>query len=187
MPPNWLALRMFNPNYVILTLNNYMPQIELETVINSEIEICFDLSRNIDLHKISTASTKEKAIDGKTTGLINLNEFVTWQATHFGISQKLTSKITQYNRPFHFRDEQLKSAFKYLIHDHNFQAIDGKVIMKDVFKFQSPFGYLGKLFDNLVMTNYLRKLLLKRNDTIREYAETEKWKSVLNSKNYGPS
>ena len=145
-----------------------MPQIELETIINSGIEICFDLSRSIDLHKISTAATKEKAIDGKTSGLINLNEFVTWQATHFGISQRLTSTITQYNRPFHFRDEQLKGAFKYLIHDHNFQAIDGKVIMKDIFKFQSPFGYLGKLFDNLVLANYLKKLLLKRNDTIKE-------------------
>jgi ligand-binding SRPBCC domain-containing protein len=157
-----------------------MPQIELETVINSEIEICFDLSRNIDLHKISTASTKEKAIDGTTTGLINLNEFVTWQAIHFGISQKLTSKITQYNRAFHFRDEQLKGAFKYLIHDHNFQVIGNKVIMKDNFSFQSPFGYAGKLFDKLVLTNYLKKLLLKRNDIIKEYAETLKWRSVLN-------
>src|SRR5258708_31629307 len=105
-----------------------MPQIELETIINSGIEICFDLSRSIDLHKISTAATKEKAIDGKTSGLINLNEFVTWQATHFGISQRVTSKITQYNLPFHFRNEQLKGAFKYLIHDHNFEVIDDKVI-----------------------------------------------------------
>jgi len=40
-----------------------MPQIELETIINSEIEICFDLSRSIDLHKISTAATKEKAFN----------------------------------------------------------------------------------------------------------------------------
>src|ERR1017187_3295687 len=145
-----------------------MPLIELETIIISEIEICFDLSRSIDLHKNSTAETEEKAIDGKTSGLINLNEFVTWQATHFGISQKLTSKIAQFNRPFHFRDEQLKGPFKYLIHDHNFQAIDDKVIMKDIFKFQSPFGYLGKLFEKLVLTSYLKKLLLKRNDIIKE-------------------
>ena len=165
---------MFNHIYVVLTLNNHMPQIELETIINSKIEICFDLSRSIDLHKISTVATKEKAIDGKTSGLINLNEFVTWQATYFGISQKLTSKITQYNRPFYFRDEQLKGAFKYLIHDHHFQVIGDKVIMKDNFRFQSPFGYAGKLFDKLLLTNYLKKLLLKRNDTIKQYAETQK-------------
>jgi len=63
MPPNWLALRMFNHIYVILTLNNHMPQIELQTTINSKIEICFDLSRSIDLHKISTVATKEKAFN----------------------------------------------------------------------------------------------------------------------------
>ncbi|CAN5806307.1 hypothetical protein BH11BAC4_BH11BAC4_14910 [soil metagenome] len=84
-----------------------MPTIEIETTINASMELYFDLSRSIDLHQISTAATNEKAIDGKTTGLINPGEFVTWQATHFGISQKLTSTITHFNRPFHFRDEQL--------------------------------------------------------------------------------
>jgi len=156
-----------------------MPQIELQTIINASIEICFDLSRSIDLHKISTAATKEKAIGGTTSGLINLNEFVTWRAIHFGISQQLTSKITQYNRPFHFRDEQQKGPFKYLIHDHYFKAVENAVIMKDIFKFQSPFGYAGKLFDKIILADYLKKLLLKRNDTIKEYAETTKWKSLL--------
>lgn len=161
-----------------------MPKIELETVINAEIEICFDLSRSIDLHKIPTAETKEKAIGGIINGLISLNEFVTWQAVHFGISQKLTSKITQYSRPFHFRDEQVKGAFKYFIHDHYFNVSNNRVIMKDSFNFQSPFGYAGKLFNALILTNYLKKLLLKRNDIIKEYAETLKWKSVLNQGNY---
>jgi len=62
-----------------------MPTIKLETKIKSGINICFDLSRSIDLHQISTVKTNEKAIDGRTKGLIDLNEFVTWRATHFGI------------------------------------------------------------------------------------------------------
>lgn len=161
-----------------------MPTIELETQIKSEIETCFDLSRSIDLHQISTAKTNEKAIDGRTSGLINYDEFVIWQATHFGVSQKLASKITAFNRPFHFRDEQFKGAFKYIIHDHYFEVKDNKVIMKDVFKFQSPLGYIGKLFDKIVLTNYLTKLLINRNNIIKEYAETEKWKSVLNDRDY---
>ena len=77
-----------------------MPVIELKTFIKCSIKICFDLSRSIDLHQLSTTQTNEKAIAGKTSGLINLDEFVTWQATHFRIKQKLTSKITAYNRPF---------------------------------------------------------------------------------------
>jgi ligand-binding SRPBCC domain-containing protein len=125
-----------------------MPTIELETEIKSDINICFDLSRSIDLHKISTAKTNEEAIEGKASGLISLNEFVTWRATHFGIRQKLTSKITEFERPFHFRDEQLKGVFKFIIHDHYFEIVGDGVKMKDVFRFQSPFGFIGRLIQN---------------------------------------
>lgn len=76
-----------------------MPEIELRTEINAKKEIVFDLSRSIDLHKISTHQTKEQAIAGKTSGLIGLDESVTWRAKHFGIYQTLTSKITEFDPP----------------------------------------------------------------------------------------
>jgi ligand-binding SRPBCC domain-containing protein len=156
-----------------------MPKIELITEIYSTLETCFDLSRSIDLHKISTAHTNEQAIEGRTNGLINLNETVTWQATHFGIRQKLTSKITAFDRPNYFTDEQIQGIFKSIIHEHKFEKVADKVIMKDIFEFHSPFGLVGKLFNRLVLTNYLKKLLLDRNQIIKAFAETEKWKEVL--------
>ncbi|MEO8116941.1 MAG: SRPBCC family protein [Bacteroidota bacterium] len=156
-----------------------MPKIEIETEINSTIYICFDLSRSIDLHKISTAKTNEIAIAGKTSGLIGLSETVTWQATHFGIRQKLTSKITAYERPNFFIDEMVKGAFKSFRHQHIFEDINGKVIMKDIFEFHSPLGIIGQLFNKLILTNYLKELLLERNKVIKDFAETGKWKSVL--------
>lgn len=156
-----------------------MPKIELITEINSTLEICFDLSRSIDLHKISTAQTNEQAIAGRTSGLINLNETVTWQATHFGVKQKLTSKITALERPNYFTDEQVKGIFKSIVHEHKFEKVGNMVIMKDIFEFHSPFGFLGKLFNQLVLTNYLKRLLINRNQIIKEFAETEKWKEVL--------
>lgn len=164
------------------TTSRPMPTIELSIEIHSNIETCFDLARSIDFHTISTSRTNEKAIGGRTSGLINLGEQVTWQATHFGIRQKLTSKITTYERPFHFRDEQVKGIFKFIVHDHYFEQGDGKVIMKDVFRFQSPFGFIGQAFDKLVLTKYLTEFLVERNDLIKEYAETEKWKTVINGK-----
>jgi len=54
-----------------------MPVIELKTAIKAPVERCFDLSRSIDLHKISTAHTNEEAIAGVTSGLIGPNEWVT--------------------------------------------------------------------------------------------------------------
>ena len=157
-----------------------MPTIRLKTEIRGNIETCFDLARSIDFHKISTSNTNEKAISGVTSGLINLNEQVTWQATHFGITQKLTSKITAFKKPFHFRDEQLKGIFKCFTHDHYFEQLGDKVIMKDVFSFHSPLGILGQVFNYLVLTKYLTKFLIKRNNLIKEYVETTKWKLILN-------
>jgi ligand-binding SRPBCC domain-containing protein len=157
-----------------------MPIIELNTEINASLEICFDLSRSIDLHKMSTQKTKEKAIAGITTGLIGLNETVTWQATHFGIQQKLSSKITAFNRPYSFTDEQIKGIFKVFHHEHQFIEVDNKVVMVDKLHFQSPLGIIGSLFDKLILTEYLRRFLIERNKVIKEFAESDKWKHVLN-------
>jgi ligand-binding SRPBCC domain-containing protein len=156
-----------------------MPTILLETIIQSDISTCFDLSRSIDLHKISTAKTNETAIAGRTSGLIELNEFVTWQATHFGIQQQLTSTITRFDRPFHFRDEQVRGPFKSIVHDHYFESKGDHVIMKDSFRFQSPFGFLGQLVDWLILGPYLTKLLRVRNQVIKEHAESGKGRQLL--------
>lgn len=156
-----------------------MPTIQLQTIINSSIQICFDLSRSIDLHKLSTAHTKETAIDGCTSGLIGLNQFVTWQAVHFGVKQKLTTKITAFEYPYHFCDEQVKGIFKSMKHDHYFKEKDGFIIMNDTFAFESPFGIFGKLANKLFLTGYMLDFLQKRNQIIKEFAESEQWKSVL--------
>ncbi|MGV3546422.1 MAG: SRPBCC family protein [Pedobacter sp.] len=161
-----------------------MPKIELVTEIFAPIEICFDLARSIDLHQISTANTSEKAIAGVTTGLIGLNEYVTWEAVHFGIKQQLSSKITAFNKPYYFVDEQMEGAFKVIYHQHKFSEADGKVLMLDIFEFSAPYGVFGRIFNALILTNYLKKLLLHRNEIIKNYAETDKWKSVLNETHY---
>ena len=156
-----------------------MPRIELLTEIKANKEIVFDLSRSIDLHKISTEHTNETAIAGKTNGLIELNEYVTWKAKHFGIYQKLTSRITEYKRSDFFIDEMEKGAFKSFRHEHHFEDVKDGTLMKDIFVYKAPFGILGKLADELFLKKYMTDLLIKRNRTIKEFAESDKWKIVL--------
>lgn len=158
-----------------------MPLINLETRISADMETCFDLSRSIDLHCLSTAQTRERAIAGRTSGLIGADEIVTWQATHFGIRQQLTSKITAYDRPFHFRDEQLKGAFRFIKHDHYFSSIEGGTLVKDVFCFQSPLGILGRVVDAVIMKRYLTRFLIKRNNMIKNVAESGTGAALLDA------
>lgn len=68
-----------------------MSKIEINTLIEADVEICFDLARDIDFHKESLKHSHEKAVAGKTSGLIGLGEWVTWEAKHLGIKQRLTS------------------------------------------------------------------------------------------------
>jgi ligand-binding SRPBCC domain-containing protein len=161
-----------------------MPKIVLRTEIQAKKDIVFDLSRSIDLHTVSTKQTNETAIAGKTSGLIGLNESVIWKAKHFGIYQKLTSKVTEFDRPNYFVDEMVKGAFKSFTHEHHFEDLNGKTIMTDVFDYRSPFGLLGRLIDSLFLKKYMTDLLEKRNQIVKEFAESDKWKEVLNQKIY---
>ncbi|WP_187261935.1 SRPBCC family protein [Pontibacter beigongshangensis] len=156
-----------------------MPLITQQFIVNAPIEICFDLSRSIELHVISTRHTGERAIAGVTTGLIGLHETVTWRARHFGIWQTLTSKITAYNRPYYFADEMVSGIFKSFRHQHLFEQVAGGTRMTDIFDFTSPLGLLGSLADKLLLEHYMTRLLRKRNQVIKEYAETGKWHEVF--------
>ncbi len=145
--------------------------IELTTFIEAPIEKVFDLARSIDLHTDSMAHTGELAIAGRTSGLIELGETVTWRAKHFGIWQNLTSKITEFSYPAYFTDEMVRGAFKSFTHQHLFYAIDHQTVMKDIFIFESPLGVLGRLANFLFLGEYMAGLLAKRNVALKKAAE----------------
>jgi ligand-binding SRPBCC domain-containing protein len=157
-----------------------MPTIHLTTFVAAPIERVFDLCRSIDLHKKSMAHTQEVPVAGTTTGLINLNESVTWKARHLMKTRILQSEITAMERPFSFTDEMKKGDFKSLKHDHHFKAIENGTLMIDIMHFESPWGGLGKLVNTVFLTSYLQKLLEQRNQVIKEYAESSKWQNILN-------
>lgn len=129
------------------------------------------MARSIDIHTKSTSKTNERAIGGVTSGLIELEQSVTWEAVHFGIRQRLSAKITEFEYPHRFVDEQVSGAFKCFRHTHEFVAVDDGTLMIDTFDYSSPLGLLGKLADKLFLKSYMREFLLKRNLYIKKAAE----------------
>ncbi|RDC62092.1 SRPBCC family protein [Adhaeribacter pallidiroseus] len=150
-----------------------MPIIQLQTNIQAPKEVCFNLSRSIDLHIKSTEHTREKAVAGRTSGLIELNETVTWRAKHLCVWQNLTTKITEFKYPEYFVDEMVAGAFRFFRHEHYFETADEGTIMKDIFHFESPLSILGRLANTLFLTRYMHNLLIKRNQVIKETAESQ--------------
>lgn len=152
-----------------------MPRIELSLYMDAPIERCFDLSRSIELHEASTGGTGERAIGGVTAGLIGAGQEVTWQARHFGVRQTLTSRITAFNPPHHFRDSQVRGAFRRFDHDHWFAPEGRGTRVREVFDYDAPLGLVGWLTEHLVLTRYMRRFLADRMAVVRSVAESERW------------
>ncbi|MBE7179435.1 MAG: SRPBCC family protein, partial [Mucilaginibacter polytrichastri] len=108
-----------------------MPVIILKTEINAPVHVCFDLSRSVDVHTMSTTKSGEKAVAGKINGLLGLNDSVTWRAKHLGVWQELTSKITEFHFPDFFVDEMQKGAFSHFRHMHSFTFAENLTTMID--------------------------------------------------------
>lgn len=158
-----------------------MPRIITTIKINAPIERVFDLSRSLDFHAYSQKHRKEVAVGGKTSGLINLGEKVTWRATHLGVPQELTVEITKFDQPYTFRDSMVRGAFKRFDHDHIFEQVNGGVKVTDIFDYNSPLSILGKIFDFLVLKRYMTRFSTERNRALKQALESDSWKAFLNN------
>jgi ligand-binding SRPBCC domain-containing protein len=156
-----------------------MPTIHLTTFIAAPVDVVFDLSRHIDLHIESMQAHQEEAVAGTRFGLIEKGDMVTWKARHLFKTRLLKVKITELKKPDLFFSEQAEGDFKMMTHEHHFKPCENGTIMIDLFHFESPYGLLGQWFNALYLNNYIRRLLEQRNKTIKEYAESEKWKKLL--------
>lgn len=148
-----------------------MPVIKYTTYIEAPISRCFDLARDVDVHTITTSTTKEKAVAGVTKGLLNKGDSVTWEATHFGVRQRLTARITEMNAPYTFTDKLVRGAFRSFTHTHTFIEHGTGTVMEDIFDYKSPLGILGKLADVLFLERYMKTFIFSRANELKKIAE----------------
>lgn len=139
------------------------------------VEVLFDRARSIDEHLGSMSDTRERAVAGLTSGLIGEGEEVTWEARHFGVLMRLSSRVTELAYPTRFVDEQVAGPFRSFRHEHVFSAVGvgagdagpaggvgGGSMMVDRVEFRAPFGVLGLIAERVVLRRYLRRLLEER-------------------------
>ena len=155
--------------------------VERRTRIAAPRPRVFDLARSIDLHVDSTGGSDERAVAGVTRGLISGGQEVTWEARHFGVRQRFTSRITAFEAPRHFQDSMVRGAFATFVHDHVFEdAPGGATDMIDRLVFTAPLGPLGRLVDRAILGPYLARFLDARNAVIRRVAESsDDWRKYL--------
>lgn len=148
-------------------------EFEVVTTIAASMEAAFDLSLDIDAHLSSMSKSGERAIAGVTSGQIGLAESVTWRARHFGIPFTMTSKVTEWERPRRFVDEQLRGPFRSFRHEHLFDAVEGSTTMTDQVRFEAPLGPIGRLIERTLLARYLRQLIQERGKYLKLAAERQ--------------
>lgn len=170
-PGHWALLASdFNPWPLITSI---MPTITLVTKIHAPIGLCFDLCRDLEVHARTVPHTRERLVGDKTGGLAEPGDVLTFEATHLGVRQRLTSHITEFDRPHLFADEALAGAFASLRHVHTFVAVPGGTLMRDALTWKAPLGPLGTLADGLFLKRYLLRFLATRNRNLKAICEAE--------------
>ena len=147
-----------------------MPRFVVVTGIGAAPEVCFDLSRSIDVHVESMAASHERAVAGVTSGLIGAGEEVSWEARHFGRLWRMTSRISEYEPPHRFVDEMVTGPFRSYRHEHRFEADGGATRMVDDVQVDMGWGPLRPVA-NAIAAVYLERLIRQRNETIKSKAE----------------
>lgn len=155
-----------------------MPRIEVTTLIEAPIERCFWLALSVEAHTASARHTGEQVVGGRQHGVLQLGDTVTFRARHFGVWQTLSSCITHLRAPTYFRDEMRRGAFKRMWHEHRFEPAGPATLMRDVFDYASPLGWLGRVADKLVLARYLRQFLVQRGQVLKQLAEGEGWRQL---------
>jgi ligand-binding SRPBCC domain-containing protein len=156
-----------------------MARIHLTTFIAAPSERVFDLSRHLALYKLLFHNRREKFSSGAGSNLLGKGETISVISKHAGKSRMSMIKITDLQRPLSFIEEQVKGDLDSFRHEHHFKRVANGTIIIDLVEFGGPKDIIGRIFGKIYFKKYLEELLRKRNEVIRSYAETEKWRAVL--------
>ncbi|AGZ40532.1 SRPBCC family protein [Actinoplanes friuliensis] len=145
--------------------------IEVVTVVDAAPRRVFDLELDVDVHAGSLRGSRETATTSTGRRRLTLGDEATFRATHFGLPWRMTSRITAWEPPHRFVDEQTRGPFRSLHHEHHFEDLGTSATrMTDRMTVSAPLGAFGALVTRLVLAPYLRRLLKQRAAYIRRVA-----------------
>ena len=156
-----------------------MASIHLTTFIAAPIERVFDLSRHLAIYKQIFKSRKGEFRSGAASSLLNSGETVSVIGKIGGKNRLTMLKLTRIQQPVAFTEEQVKGDLELYKHEHHFKPVDNGTIVIDLVEYKPPKDFLGRILARIYLRKYLEEFIGKRNEMVRSYAETEKWRAVL--------
>jgi hypothetical protein len=112
----------------------------------------FDLELDVDLHADSLPGSRETATTSTGRCRLVLGDEVSFCARHLGVRWQMTGRISTYERPHYFVDEQVRGPFRALRHEHRFEGLgDARTRMTDRMTIRAPLGPLGAVAARILL------------------------------------
>lgn len=83
------------------------------------------------------------------------------------IPVRWVTEITQVKEPFYFVDNQKSGPYKFWHHQHIFKEIKNGTEMTDIVNYAAPFGFLGKMAENLFIKKKVEEVFNFRNEKMK--------------------
>jgi len=158
-----------------------LTHLTLQTVVRAPAVRCFNLARSMEFHIWSMRATGERIVGGRAAGLVGLGDEVEFEARHLGLTRRLRARVTAFELPTMFADEQVRGPFRSLVHRHSFEAqADGTVLVADRLSFHIGYGIAGLAVERLLIGPHLRRLLRGHQGNLKATAESDDWRRFLN-------
>jgi len=139
---------------------------KISMIKNCTVEELFDFHIDVsNLKKITPPGTKVELLNKDFTpfegGILNIKTIKNFIPTTWQV------KIEKLQKPDILVDIALKSPFKYWEHSHVFTQKGNVCELKDIIKYELPFGKVGELFDFFIQ-NELKKMFEFRHQVTKE-------------------
>lgn len=127
-----------------------------------EVFAFFSDARNLDAITppwVRFQTVTPAPIDMKAGALIDYNLRV------HGLPIRWRTKITEWNPPVRFVDEQLRGPYRLWVHEHEFESRDGGTLMRDRVRYAVPFDFLAHRF---FVRRDVERIFAYRTESLRQ-------------------
>lgn len=91
-----------------------------------------------------------------------------------GMKLNWVTEITHVQNNYYFVDEQRFGPYSFWHHKHFIKQVEGGIEMLDIVHYKLPFGFLGRIANNLFVKKQLKEIFDHRHKTIDELFNSKK-------------
>jgi ligand-binding SRPBCC domain-containing protein len=147
-----------------------MPHAESTTVISCSLAEVFDfLSRPANLLAVTPPESKMRVVEGPEQ--LYLGARVVLESRRWGLSQRIVSEITTFERPGLLVAEQREGPFRKWVQTQRLEAAPEGTRLTDRIEFEAPGGLLGLVMTPRRIADEVQEIFTYRAQRFKELLE----------------